>query len=305
MMRTCYKPSSRRQSSGRAVIGHFVLRVMRAACWGCWSLTGPLSGETRQVKGILATQVLLGALVLRVMRAARWAWQVVGGNTVSGRTCATALPCAERQGLLWVCPTPGAALSPDAIAGAPAASPACRALYGKGSLKDRWASCASVCMCGTPGAVSDSCLRWSFHRGHFPYVPLGCQDRKGWQRSTKIWGKDRAKGGARARRAVLPEMDQPGWTSDDFVRDMPVDFTLLLENLADPDHGVFAHQTASFDSFTASPDHPMAVSAAPGPGGDKARPATGPRPLRTRWSCPPRQGPAATRRAPRRARPTV
>ncbi len=44
--------------------------------------------------------------------------QVIGGNTVSGRTCATALPCVERQGLLWVCPTPGAMISPDAIAGA-------------------------------------------------------------------------------------------------------------------------------------------------------------------------------------------
>ena len=71
--------------------------------------------------------------------------------------------------------------------------------------------------------------------------------------------------------AVLPQLDEPGWTSDDFVRDMPVDFTLLLENLADPDHGIFAHQTTSFDSFTASAAHPMAVSTAPGPGGDKAR----------------------------------
>ena len=44
--------------------------------------------------------------------------QVIGGNTVSGRTCATALPCVERQGLLWVCPTPGATILPDAIAGA-------------------------------------------------------------------------------------------------------------------------------------------------------------------------------------------
>ena len=34
--------------------------------------------------------------------------------------------------------------------------------------------------------------------------------------------------------AVLPELDQAGWTSDDFVRDMPVDYTLLLENLLDP-----------------------------------------------------------------------
>ena len=34
--------------------------------------------------------------------------------------------------------------------------------------------------------------------------------------------------------AVLPELDREGWTSDDFVRDMPVDYTLLVENLLDP-----------------------------------------------------------------------
>ena len=39
---------------------------------------------------------------------------------------------------------------------------------------------------------------------------------------------------ARGVYAVLPELDQEGWTSDDFVRDMPVDYTLLLENLLDP-----------------------------------------------------------------------
>ena len=33
---------------------------------------------------------------------------------------------------------------------------------------------------------------------------------------------------------VLPELDDEGWTSDDFVRDMPVDYTLLVENLLDP-----------------------------------------------------------------------
>ena len=35
----------------------------------------------------------------------------------------------------------------------------------------------------------------------------------------------------------LPELDEPGWTSDDFIRDFPVDFTLVLENVGDPDHG--------------------------------------------------------------------
>ncbi len=39
---------------------------------------------------------------------------------------------------------------------------------------------------------------------------------------------------AAAESAALPELDKEGWTSDDFVRDMPVDYTLLVENLLDP-----------------------------------------------------------------------
>ena len=41
----------------------------------------------------------------------------------------------------------------------------------------------------------------------------------------------------RLQNAGLPELDEPGWTSDDFIRDFPVDFTLVLENVGDPDHG--------------------------------------------------------------------
>ena len=44
--------------------------------------------------------------------------QVSHGGTISGRTCATALPCVERQGLLWVYPSPGAQDPPtDSIVG--------------------------------------------------------------------------------------------------------------------------------------------------------------------------------------------
>ncbi|DBA95205.1 TPA: hypothetical protein ACH3X3_013107 [Trebouxia sp. C0006] len=59
---------------------------------------------------------------------------------------------------------------------------------------------------------------------------------------------------------VLPELDEENWTSDDFVRDMPVDYTLLVENLLDPDHGLYAHQTPTFDSYTASQDFPMHIT---------------------------------------------
>ena len=68
----------------------------------------------------------------------------------------------------------------------------------------------------------------------------------------------------------MPELDEPGWTSDDFIRDFPVDFTLVLENVADPDHGIFAHQTPIFDSFAASAEYPMQVSTEAGRAGPKA-----------------------------------
>ncbi len=42
--------------------------------------------------------------------------------------------------------------------------------------------------------------------------------------------------------AGVPELDREGWTGNDFVRDFHIDYTLLLENLVDPDHGLYAHQ---------------------------------------------------------------
>jgi len=38
------------------------------------------------------------------------------------------------------------------------------------------------------------------------------------------------------------------------VRDMPIDFSILLSNICDPDHGLFAHQSTNFDMYTASLD---------------------------------------------------
>lgn len=43
--------------------------------------------------------------------------QMSAGQKLTGRSCATALSVCERQGLVWVCPTPGAAPSQDAIPG--------------------------------------------------------------------------------------------------------------------------------------------------------------------------------------------
>lgn len=41
------------------------------------------------------------------------------------------------------------------------------------------------------------------------------------------------------------------------VRDMPVDWPILLSNICDPDHGLFAHQDKAFDMYTASYDSPF------------------------------------------------
>jgi hypothetical protein len=43
------------------------------------------------------------------------------------------------------------------------------------------------------------------------------------------------------------------------VRDMPVDWTLLLSNILDPDHGLFAHQNKAFDMYSASTSVPIQV----------------------------------------------
>lgn len=48
---------------------------------------------------------------------------------------------------------------------------------------------------------------------------------------------------------------------DDFhniatVRDMPVDWPIVMSNILDPDHGLFAHQNVGFDWYTASLDCP-------------------------------------------------
>ena len=39
-----------------------------------------------------------------------------------------------------------------------------------------------------------------------------------------------------------------------YVRDMPIDFSILLSNICDPDHGLFAHQATGFDLYAASID---------------------------------------------------
>ena len=59
---------------------------------------------------------------------------------------------------------------------------------------------------------------------------------------------------------TIPEMDMEGWTSIPVVRDFPcVDWSLLLSNILDPDHGCFAHTQLAFDFYSANTDHPMDI----------------------------------------------
>ena len=43
------------------------------------------------------------------------------------------------------------------------------------------------------------------------------------------------------------------------IRDFPIDWTILVENIMDPDHGVFAHQASGFDFYTASKEHAQVI----------------------------------------------
>ena len=54
----------------------------------------------------------------------------------------------------------------------------------------------------------------------------------------------------------FPEYEQ-GMKMSVVVRDMPVDWPILLNNICDPDHGLFAHQNPDFDKYTAALDCPF------------------------------------------------
>jgi phenylpropionate dioxygenase-like ring-hydroxylating dioxygenase large terminal subunit len=42
----------------------------------------------------------------------------------------------------------------------------------------------------------------------------------------------------------VPEMDMPGYKYQIAIRDFPIDWTVLMENIMDPDHGYFAHSSS-------------------------------------------------------------
>jgi phenylpropionate dioxygenase-like ring-hydroxylating dioxygenase large terminal subunit len=62
------------------------------------------------------------------------------------------------------------------------------------------------------------------------------------------------------RPPTIPEYDQSDFrVLGEVIRDFPIDFSLLLENIMDPDHGLFAHGAKGFDLFSASTTSPMTI----------------------------------------------
>mmetsp|Transcript_22489 Transcript_22489/g.31548 ORF Transcript_22489/g.31548 Transcript_22489/m.31548 type:complete len:627 (-) Transcript_22489:75-1955(-) len=55
----------------------------------------------------------------------------------------------------------------------------------------------------------------------------------------------------------VPEIDMEGFKMSTVVRDFPIDYSILLENIMDPDHGLFAHGAKGFDLYSASNDMPQ------------------------------------------------
>ena len=58
----------------------------------------------------------------------------------------------------------------------------------------------------------------------------------------------------------VPELDEPGYRMMPAVRDFTIDWPVLLENILDADHGLFAHQAKPFDLYTGSKEHPQTIS---------------------------------------------
>lgn len=56
---------------------------------------------------------------------------------------------------------------------------------------------------------------------------------------------------------TVAEVETEGFKLGQYVRDFPVDWPIVVSNVLDPDHGMFAHQASTFDMYSASNQFPI------------------------------------------------
>ncbi|KAL3923124.1 MAG: hypothetical protein SGILL_001835 [Bacillariaceae sp.] len=59
---------------------------------------------------------------------------------------------------------------------------------------------------------------------------------------------------------TIPEYDELGFQMSCSIREMPVDWPIVVSNICDAEHGAFAHQAKAFDMYAASKEHPLQVT---------------------------------------------
>jgi phenylpropionate dioxygenase-like ring-hydroxylating dioxygenase large terminal subunit len=58
----------------------------------------------------------------------------------------------------------------------------------------------------------------------------------------------------------VPEYLEQNFQMSCSIRDMPVDWPIVVSNICDAEHGAFAHQAKAFDMYAASKEHPLHVT---------------------------------------------
>jgi phenylpropionate dioxygenase-like ring-hydroxylating dioxygenase large terminal subunit len=59
---------------------------------------------------------------------------------------------------------------------------------------------------------------------------------------------------------TVKEVDELGFRMSTFMREMPVDWPIVVSNICDADHGLFAHQAKAFDMYSASQNYPLEIT---------------------------------------------
>jgi hypothetical protein len=159
----------------------------------------------------------------------------IAGANFSRRTCTAAFPCMEHQGLLWLRPQPGEMANG----------------FSTGQLP-------GGCTLHLYVQLNHQECKYVMSACHCCFGPLPPRYVEPRKPATWLQFAESLTRGINA--AGVPELERDGWITNDFVRDFDVDYTLLLENLHDPDHGLFAHQASCTQHDTKHLSHRRACN---------------------------------------------